>query len=251
MPRPMHLSSYFVQRGLCGQAPILRLFQAADLTGTRLAPYNHLYSYYHCRKRAVSTLTLDILNVSPQGSQFRREDLKPGECLCTYCTAKCCRYFALGMDQPTAWRDFDHMRWFLTHEGPVCSLKRAPGICWYIRRANTCGGQPLRHLRNPAANLSGLHDRQVRVRRRLGVRPLLGNGRAGRGVRGSRHGTPPWRGFSQQEAIRKVFGRKPTLKPDGAPACGSARNVLSQRSNRIPRLRVGLQYAKKPRKLSG
>jgi Fe-S-cluster containining protein len=47
--------------------------------------------------------------------RIRRQDLKPGECLCTYCTAKCCRYFALPIDAPETWEDFDHLRWFMFH----------------------------------------------------------------------------------------------------------------------------------------
>jgi Fe-S-cluster containining protein len=44
-----------------------------------------------------------------------RKDLKPGEVLCSYCTARCCRYFAFPVDEPTTWEDFDHMRWFMMH----------------------------------------------------------------------------------------------------------------------------------------
>jgi Fe-S-cluster containining protein len=45
----------------------------------------------------------------------RREDLKPGEVLCDYCTARCCRYFAMPIDAPTTRQDFDFYRWFLLH----------------------------------------------------------------------------------------------------------------------------------------
>lgn len=45
----------------------------------------------------------------------QREDLKPGEVLCSYCTAQCCRYFALPIDAPTTWDDFDNMRWYIMH----------------------------------------------------------------------------------------------------------------------------------------
>jgi Fe-S-cluster containining protein len=44
-----------------------------------------------------------------------RDQLKPGEVLCQYCTAKCCRYFALQVDTPTTWDDFDKMRWYVMH----------------------------------------------------------------------------------------------------------------------------------------
>ncbi len=46
---------------------------------------------------------------------FKRADLKPGEVLCSYCTAKCCRYYALPIDTPTTWEDFEHLRWFVMH----------------------------------------------------------------------------------------------------------------------------------------
>jgi Fe-S-cluster containining protein len=48
-------------------------------------------------------------------SRIRREQLQPGEVLCSYCTARCCRYFALGIDTPTTVEDFDHIRWYLLH----------------------------------------------------------------------------------------------------------------------------------------
>ncbi len=44
-----------------------------------------------------------------------REDLKDGENLCEYCTAKCCRYYAFPIDTPKKWKDFDYMRWYLLH----------------------------------------------------------------------------------------------------------------------------------------
>jgi Fe-S-cluster containining protein len=44
-----------------------------------------------------------------------REDLEPGEVLCQFCPAKCCRYFALPIDTPTEWSDFEYMRWYLLH----------------------------------------------------------------------------------------------------------------------------------------
>lgn len=47
--------------------------------------------------------------------QVKRVDLKPGEVLCEYCTAKCCRYFALPIDTPQTRDDFDHIRWYMLH----------------------------------------------------------------------------------------------------------------------------------------
>jgi len=48
--------------------------------------------------------------------KVKREDLAPGESLCEYCTAKCCRYFALPIDEPTSRGEFDFLRWYLLHE---------------------------------------------------------------------------------------------------------------------------------------
>ena len=47
--------------------------------------------------------------------KFTRKDLKPGEVLCSYCTAKCCRYFALPIDEPKTLEDFQHIRWYMMH----------------------------------------------------------------------------------------------------------------------------------------
>ncbi len=47
--------------------------------------------------------------------RVKRETLKPGEILCAYCTAKCCRYFALPIDTPETWDDYDHVRWYMMH----------------------------------------------------------------------------------------------------------------------------------------
>lgn len=48
--------------------------------------------------------------------QRDRSELKPGEVLCQFCTAKCCRYFSLAIDRPETARDFDYLRWYLLHE---------------------------------------------------------------------------------------------------------------------------------------
>ena len=47
--------------------------------------------------------------------QTPRSALKPDEILCEYCTAKCCRYFALPIDTPTEMKDFQFIRWYLLH----------------------------------------------------------------------------------------------------------------------------------------
>ena len=45
-----------------------------------------------------------------------REELKEGEVLCDYCTAKCCKYFALPIETPEDEEDFDFLRWYLVHD---------------------------------------------------------------------------------------------------------------------------------------
>ena len=47
--------------------------------------------------------------------QIPRSELQPGEILCDYCTAKCCRYFALPIETPTEMKDFQFIRWYLLH----------------------------------------------------------------------------------------------------------------------------------------
>ena len=72
-------------------------------------------------------------------------DAVPPEHLCSYCTAKCCRYFALGIDKPTTRADFDHLRWFLLHEHAAVFVEdRAWYLlvqtpCKYLRKDHRCG----------------------------------------------------------------------------------------------------------------
>ena len=45
-----------------------------------------------------------------------RDKLRPGQVLCEFCTAKCCRYFALPIDEPDCFEDFEYIRWYLLHD---------------------------------------------------------------------------------------------------------------------------------------
>jgi Fe-S-cluster containining protein len=65
----------------------------------------------------------------------KREDLKPGEVLCQYCTAKCCRYFALPIDTPDVQQDFDYLRWYLLHDR--ASVFTEDGT-WYLLVHTRC-----------------------------------------------------------------------------------------------------------------
>ncbi len=47
--------------------------------------------------------------------KIRRNQIKPGETLCDYCSAKCCRYFALPVETPETAGELDNIRWYLLH----------------------------------------------------------------------------------------------------------------------------------------
>lgn len=53
-------------------------------------------------------------NVKPARRPKKSE--VPPERLCEFCDAKCCRYFALPIDKPTTFEEFDYVRWYLLHE---------------------------------------------------------------------------------------------------------------------------------------
>ena len=75
----------------------------------------------------------------------KREDLKAGHVLCEYCTAKCCRYFALPIEVPTEWSDFEYIRWYLLHgrasvfteDGDWYLLVHT--ACKHLQTDNSCG----------------------------------------------------------------------------------------------------------------
>lgn len=68
---------------------------------------------------------------------MRREDVKlqPGQVLCDHCTGKCCRYFALPIETPTKWKDFEFIRWYLLHGG--CSIF-VEDDAWYLCVHSDC-----------------------------------------------------------------------------------------------------------------
>ena len=66
----------------------------------------------------------------------RARDLSPGEVLCNHCPGKCCRYFALPIDTPTEWADYDYIRWYLLHEHAAVFIE---DDCWYLLVQNRSG----------------------------------------------------------------------------------------------------------------
>lgn len=67
--------------------------------------------------------------------KVRREDLGPDENLCEHCTAKCCKYFALPIDTPTEFADFEFIRWYLLHDRASVFLD---DDVWYLLVHTTC-----------------------------------------------------------------------------------------------------------------
>jgi Fe-S-cluster containining protein len=70
----------------------------------------------------------------------KRDALPPDANLCEYCTAKCCRYFALPIDTPTARRDLEYIRWFLLHDRATVFVENED---WYLLVYTSC-----RHLQD-------------------------------------------------------------------------------------------------------
>ena len=70
--------------------------------------------------------------------QVAREDIKPGEVLCQYCPAKCCRYFALPIETPSKFKDYEFIRWYLLHERATIFTEDED---WYLLVHTKC-----RHL---------------------------------------------------------------------------------------------------------
>jgi uncharacterized protein len=85
--------------------------------------------------------------------KFRREMLKPGEVLCEHCPAKCCRYFALPIDKPTTWQDFEYVRWFLLHQR--ASAFTEDGV-WYLLVHTVC-----KHLQTD--NRCGIYETRPQI----------------------------------------------------------------------------------------
>ncbi len=74
-----------------------------------------------------------------------RAEVKPGECLCDFCTGVCCRYFSLPIHNPTTWNDYDTIRWFLAHAKTIIYVEKEQWYilvnttCQYLRPDNRCG----------------------------------------------------------------------------------------------------------------
>jgi Fe-S-cluster containining protein len=86
-----------------------------------------------------------IVSLPSLRTKIRREDLPAGECLCDYCSAKCCKYFALPIEMPTEARDWEFIRWYLMHEAATIFKEDDTWYllvhtkCKHLQSDNRCG----------------------------------------------------------------------------------------------------------------
>jgi Fe-S-cluster containining protein len=83
----------------------------------------------------------------------KREELPADANLCEYCTAKCCRYFALPIETPKTRKDYEFIRWFLLHE--QASVFTEDGD-WYLLVSTIC-----RHLQ--ADQRCGIYETRPQI----------------------------------------------------------------------------------------
>ena len=63
------------------------------------------------------------------------ETLGPDESLCDYCTGKCCKYFALPIETPVTFSDFEYLRWYVLHEYATIFVEDET---WYLLVHTPC-----------------------------------------------------------------------------------------------------------------
>ena len=82
----------------------------------------------------MSTLVAEpVLPVLP--AKPKRETVPPETVLCEFCTAKCCRYFALPLETPTTREEFEFIRWFLLHDHATVFTEDGD---WYVCVHTVC-----------------------------------------------------------------------------------------------------------------
>ena len=73
--------------------------------------------------------------ISTVPTKPRREDVPADQVLCSHCTAKCCRYFALPLEEPETTEDFEFIRWYLLHDRAAVFTEEET---WYLLVHTTC-----------------------------------------------------------------------------------------------------------------
>lgn len=64
---------------------------------------------------------------------------------CNVCSALCCKYFALEIDAPEDWADFENIKWFVAHEDTKVYVEdgdwhlEVQKRCMYLGLDNRCG----------------------------------------------------------------------------------------------------------------
>lgn len=87
------------------------------------------------RSAASSVATGAAWGLALAGRKPRREELPPDGNLCQYCSAKCCQYLAIQIDEPTTARQFDYLVWFLLHERVAVFMERKK---WFVLFRTPC-----------------------------------------------------------------------------------------------------------------
>ena len=87
------------------------------------------------------------------GVKPHRDEIPADANLCEYCTAKCCRYFALPIETPNEWRDFEFIRWYLLHG--QASVFTEDGE-WYLMVHTVC-----KHLQDD--HRCGIYDTRPQI----------------------------------------------------------------------------------------
>lgn len=98
---------------------------------------------------ALSTLT------APYHAPMPKQEAGPP---CHLCTARCCKYFALQIDKPTTREEYDHIRWYLMHEG--IAVWKDDGD-WYLEIRTVC-----KHLQPD--NSCGIYETRPQICREYG-----------------------------------------------------------------------------------
>ncbi len=76
--------------------------------------------------------------------------------LCDKCSALCCRYLALPIDNPETVREYDNIRWYLLHENIVVFIEKKQ---WYIGIMSRC-----KHLQED--NRCGIYETRPHICRK-------------------------------------------------------------------------------------
>ena len=94
-----------------------------------------------------------VTSPPPNLTKPRRKQVPKDTILCEFCTAKCCRYFALPIESPEEFADFEYIRWYLLHERATVFKE---GDDWYLLVHTTC-----RHLQDD--NRCGIYETRPQI----------------------------------------------------------------------------------------